>query len=163
MTFSETIAHVKEINTNESSAAVALAPDIEVNEIDQESDNAPKKQVNRTINIQPSTSNVQQQHHSSQNRNHHNPRDSNRRNTNYGRGGRGRGRVGRGRGRDGWGRGRDGYHNHYSSTVEGTRRNHYSHFNNEESRNSQHDNSDHNHHSSTVGDQNSSPLTTVQL
>ena len=43
VTFSETIAHVKEINTNESSAAVALAPDIEVNEIDQESDNAPKK------------------------------------------------------------------------------------------------------------------------
>jgi len=35
VTFSETIAHVKEINTNESSAAVALVPDIEVNEIDQ--------------------------------------------------------------------------------------------------------------------------------
>ena len=42
VTFSETIAHVKEINTNESSASVASAPNIEVNEIDQEYDNAPK-------------------------------------------------------------------------------------------------------------------------
>ena len=53
ITFSSTITHAKDINHNESSAAVASAPNIEINEIDQESDKAPKKHVNRTIETEP--------------------------------------------------------------------------------------------------------------